>query len=83
MRRMSATEAARRFSELLDAVEGQGETFVVVRRGRAVAAIGPTSGAHGREVKAILREHGADAAWESELRALREALTPQERAWNG
>jgi antitoxin (DNA-binding transcriptional repressor) of toxin-antitoxin stability system len=67
----------------LDAVERLGETFVVVRRGRAVASIGPTSGAHGREVKAILREHGADPAWASELRALREALTPQERAWNG
>jgi antitoxin (DNA-binding transcriptional repressor) of toxin-antitoxin stability system len=80
---MTATEAARRFSELLDAVERQGETFVVVRRGRAVASIGPTSGADGREVKAILREDGADSAWASELRALRESLAPQERDWNG
>ena len=80
---MTATEAARRFSELLDAVERQGETFVVVRRGRAVASIGPTSGADGREVKAILRKDGADGAWASELRALRESLAPQERDWNG
>ena len=70
---MSATEAARRFSELLDAVERHGETFVVLRRGRAVASIGPTAGADGRDVKAILREHGADSAWASELRALRDS----------
>jgi len=80
---MSATDAARRFSELLDAVERQGETFVVVRRGRAVACIGPASGAGGREVKAILRDAGADSAWASELRALRESLASQERDWNG
>jgi prevent-host-death family protein len=79
MRRMSATEAARRFSELLNAVERHGETFVVVRRGRAVASIGPASGADGREVKVILREHGADSAWASELRALRESQTPEQR----
>jgi prevent-host-death family protein len=82
VQRLSATEAARRFSELLNAVERNGETFVVVRRGRAVASIGPTAGADGREVKAILREHRPDSAWESELRALRESLTPQERDWN-
>ena len=82
MRRLTATEAARRFSALLDAVERNGETFLVVRRGRAVASIGPTAGAEGREVKAILREQGADSAWASELRALRESLTPQERNWN-
>jgi AbrB family looped-hinge helix DNA binding protein len=45
--------------------------------------IGPTPGAGGREVKAILREHGADSAWASELRALRESLSPQERHRNG
>jgi prevent-host-death family protein len=82
VRRLSATEAARRFSELLDAVERRGETFVVVRRGRAIAAIGPTSGADGRAVKAILREHRADPEWASELRALRASLAPQERDWN-
>ena len=82
MRRISATEAARRFSELLNAVERHSETFVVVRRGRAVASIGPASGTDGREVKGILREHGADGAWGSELRALRESLTPQVRDRN-
>lgn len=75
MRRISATEAARRFPELVDAVERHGETFVVVRRRRAVASIGPTPGADGREVKATLREHGTDA----ELRALSESLAPPKR----
>jgi antitoxin (DNA-binding transcriptional repressor) of toxin-antitoxin stability system len=82
VRRVTATEAARRFSELLDAVERSGETFVVLRRGRAIASIGPASGADGRSLKAILREHAADGEWASELRDLRTALTPQERDWN-
>jgi prevent-host-death family protein len=60
MRRLSATEAARRFFDLLDAVERRGETFVVVRRGRAVASLGPAAGTDGRAVKANLREHAAD-----------------------
>jgi prevent-host-death family protein len=83
VRHLSATEAARSFSEVLDAVEHGGETFVVVRRGRAVASIRPISATDGRAVKAILREHGADAAWASELRALRDTLAPQEGVWNG
>ena len=37
MRNITATEAARKFADVLNAVETRGETFVVVRRGRAVA----------------------------------------------
>ena len=83
MRRLTATEAARRFSQLLDAVEARGETFVVVRRGRAVATIAPATAADGKTVKAILRTNGPDRAWASELRALRAGLTPEDRGWNG
>jgi antitoxin (DNA-binding transcriptional repressor) of toxin-antitoxin stability system len=41
MRRITATEAARDFSNLLSRVHHAGETFVVVRNGRAVCQIGP------------------------------------------
>ena len=71
MRRLNATEAARRFSELLDAVERRGESFLVVRHGRTVARIGPALAADGRAVKELLRSEPPDGDWESELRAMR------------
>ena len=82
MESLTATEAARRFSELLDAVEERGETFLVARRGRTVARIAPAAAASGKELKELLRSSRPDAAWQQELRELRSALTVQERAWN-
>jgi prevent-host-death family protein len=81
MKRLTATEAARRFSEMLDAVEGHGETFVVVRNGRPVARVGPAPAAHGAAVKDALRAHPRDAGWTDELRALRSALRIEDRRW--
>ena len=82
MESLTATEAARRFSELLDAVEERGETFLVSRRGRTVARIAPAAAASGKELKELLRSSRPDAAWQQELREIRSALTVQERAWN-
>jgi prevent-host-death family protein len=82
MRNVTATDAARRFSELLDAVERRGETFVVVRRGRAVARIGPARAANGKAVKEILRSNPPDPEWASELRRLRASLDVEERRWS-
>jgi antitoxin (DNA-binding transcriptional repressor) of toxin-antitoxin stability system len=82
MRRVSATEAARRFSDLLDQVEREGETFVVERRGRAVASIAPAAVVTGRTVKEILRSQDPDPGWARELVELRESLAPEERRWN-
>jgi prevent-host-death family protein len=82
VKRLTATEAARRFSEMLDAVETRGETFVVVRNGRPVARVGPAPAAHGAAVKEALRARGRDAAWADELRALRSALRIEDRRWN-
>ena len=82
MESLTATEAARRFSELLDAVEERGETFLVARRGRTVARIAPAAAASGKELKELLRSSRPDAAWQQELQELRSALTVQERAWN-
>jgi antitoxin (DNA-binding transcriptional repressor) of toxin-antitoxin stability system len=81
VKQLNATEAARRFSDLLDKVESKGETFVVVRRGRAVATIGPTLGGTGRGLKGVLRSHRPDTAWASELRELRDAVGPPTDPW--
>ncbi|NUR78433.1 MAG: type II toxin-antitoxin system prevent-host-death family antitoxin [Thermoleophilia bacterium] len=83
MRRLSATDAARRFSELLDAVERRGETFLVVRRGHAVARIEPARAANGKHVKEILRASPPDRRWASELGELRAALAIENRLWTG
>lgn len=83
LKRVTATRASRHFAEVLDAVEQDGETFVVTRGGRPVAAIGPTSGGAGRAVKEVLKQHRRDRSWESELARLRASLVAEERPWPG
>lgn len=78
---MTATEAARAFSALLDSVEHDGETFVVTRAGRAVARIEPALGTSGRAVKALLRHYAPDVTWQRELDEVHALLTAEERAW--
>jgi prevent-host-death family protein len=55
MRQLTVTDAARRFSEVLDSVESEGESFVVIRHGRAVARITPDATGSGQGLKEILR----------------------------
>jgi antitoxin (DNA-binding transcriptional repressor) of toxin-antitoxin stability system len=74
MRLVSAIEAEGRFSEMLDAIEMHGETFLVLRNGRPVARVGPAPVAHGALVKETLRAHPRDTGWANELRGLRAAL---------
>jgi prevent-host-death family protein len=83
VRSLSATEAARRFSSLLDAVERRGESFLVVRRGQAVARIEPARAANGKLIKEMLRSNPPDRRWASELNELRAALAIEDRAWTG
>ena len=82
MERLTATEAARRFSELLDAVEQRRASFVVVRRGRAVATIGPAAGTTGLAVKRLLTEHPVDRGWAGDLASMRAHLVTEDRSWN-
>jgi prevent-host-death family protein len=82
MRRVTATEAARKFADVLDAVESRGETFIVVRHGRAVARIGPAGGGRGAVVKEILRAAPRDPAWVEDLGRMRAALQVEERRWS-
>lgn len=81
MKQLSATDASRRFSEVLDEVERGGESFVVVRHGRAVATIGPASGGTGEALKEALRANQPDDAWAEDLRELREVVEPVTDPW--
>jgi prevent-host-death family protein len=78
---LTATEAARRFSDLLDAVEHRGESFVISRKGKAVAVVSPARPASGRELKDFLRRQGPDEAWEKDLVDTRRRLFVEERSW--
>lgn len=79
---ISATEAARRFSDLLDEIEHGGESFVVTRHGKPVARIEPARPApSGRELLAYLRAHPPDPDWAGEVRALREAFPAEVDGW--
>ena len=52
---MTATEASRHFSDLLDAVE-RGETITIVRDSRPVAEIGPAHRRAGADLRAALAD---------------------------
>ena len=82
MKDISATQAARGFAEMLDAVEHDGESFLVRRNGRAVARIEPASGATGRAVKDLLASAPRDADWPRDLETLRTGLPAEVTRWD-
>jgi len=77
---VTATEAARNFSELLDAVEHDGRRFTIVRHGRVVAQLEPAAAGRGSTVKQVLRANRPDAEWASQLDELRNSFEVQERS---
>jgi prevent-host-death family protein len=77
---ISATDAARNFADLLDAVEHRGERITIVRRGKAVASLEPILSGRGSDVKTMLRRHGVDAEWHADLTTVRELITVEERS---
>lgn len=83
MKDISATEAARNFSDVLDAVEHRRESFLVTRGGQPVARLVPTEAASGRAAKDLLLRHKTDAAWADDLTEVRALLMTEDRAWNG
>jgi prevent-host-death family protein len=68
---VSATEAARSFSKLLDDVEHDGRSFTIVRHGRPVAHLEPVAAGAGLAVKELLRAHRPDPGWRAELDEVR------------
>ena len=79
MPEVTATDAARNFADLLDAVEHRGEHFTIVRRGKTVAHLEPMSGGRGADVKALLRRHRQNTDWAKELDAVRGLLEIDDR----
>jgi prevent-host-death family protein len=71
MSEISATEASKRFADLLDAVEHRGETFTVVRHGRAIATIAPAHRTTLGELRESLTANPPDPNWEQDLEDLR------------
>jgi prevent-host-death family protein len=76
---ISATEAARNFAELLDAVEHKGERILIARRGRVIAQIEPVAKGRGAEVKSLLKRHPSDAQWMDSVRYMRELVVSEDR----
>lgn len=80
MSEITATEAARSFADLLDAVEHRGERFTIVRRGKAIASLVPMRDGHGADVKELLRRHRPDSEWSKDLAAIRSVVEIEERS---
>ena len=80
MTEISASDAARNFADLLDAVEHRGERITIVRRGKAVALLEPVLNGRGSDVKTMLRRHIVDSKWRADLTAVRELITVEERS---
>jgi len=80
-KKVSATEAVRRFSEILSHVHYKGDSYTVIRGGKIVASISPVTqplkGKSLGELKGLLAavpKLGAEAeAFESDVRAARES----------
>lgn len=78
MTTMTATDVARNFSSVLDAV-ADGETIVITRGGRRVAELTPTPATNGAAVREALRRHAPDPGWADEIEAIRDLLYMEER----
>lgn len=76
---ISATDAARNFADLLDAIEHDGAHFTIVRRGKAVAHLEPVRAGRGADVKKLLREAAIDDAWRDDLASVRAMVEMQQR----
>lgn len=76
MKEMSASEASRAFSTLLDTAE-HGETVVITRSGRRVAQVSPVLQANGGAFKGVIaRWQGTfDERLEANIKAAREAAS--------
>jgi len=81
---MTATQAARNFAGLLDAVE-RGQAVVITRDGVAVGRFVPERRTTAGRLKDALREHPPDPAFADDLEAaradLRASFTDQVRTW--
>ncbi|OLT21777.1 prevent-host-death family protein [Pseudonocardia sp. CNS-139] len=87
MEELSASEAARRFSAVLDGAE-DGESFVITRGGKRIAMIVPAPRANGDAVADVLRRWQGRLAVDDDFAAAVHAAgdTPVDRdsdPWHG
>ena len=82
MKVMTASDASRAFSAVLDEAE-RGETIVITRGGRRVATIAPASAATWGAFREALRDWSPldDPTIEADVRAARDAITLDEDPW--
>jgi prevent-host-death family protein len=81
MREVTATEASRNFSKLLDGVEHGGSSYTIVRRGRAIARLEPAGGVGGRALRQLLESRPHDPSWSHTVAELRSSLVLEDRSW--
>lgn len=84
MKTMTATQAARNFAGLLDAVE-HGESVVITRDGITVGRFVPERRTTAERLSAALRDHPADPAFADDVEAARASaravFTDEVRTW--
>lgn len=80
MRTVSATEASRSFSAILDEAE-RGLTVVITRAGRRIAAIGPAAASNGAEVVALLTSPMPDDEFAADVLAAADAIDLEGPTW--
>ena len=83
---VTATQAARTFANILDAVE-HGETVVITRDGVPVGRLIPERRTSADRLKAALRDNPADTGFADDLervhRDLQAAFSDEVRGWPG
>jgi antitoxin (DNA-binding transcriptional repressor) of toxin-antitoxin stability system len=79
MSEVSATEAARQFSRLLDSVEHEGRRYTIRRHGKVVAQLEPVTAGRGVDVKDVLRRQSPDGRWRADLASVRDVLEVDQR----
>src|ERR1700761_6302897 len=86
MMTVTATQAARNFANILDAVE-HGETVVITRDGVPVGRLVPERRTSADRIKAALRDNPADAGFADDLERahddLRSAFSDEVHTWPG
>lgn len=79
MPEITATEAARHLSDLLDAVEHDGASYTIVRHGKAIAQVEPVRTGRWGDVRRALAQHPPDPEWIEDIRSVRDLLESQPR----
>lgn len=85
MPQVSATDAARKFSDMLDAVEHRRQSFTITRNGREIARIQPVWQPNGRAVRELFAKRepdpDADDMWKT-IQETRALLTDEPHTWD-